>query len=193
MKLVPHHYQFWIARIRIKIMPTCFQVTGAALDVKAWIAILLLPIMLFSFIRDLRTLSPLSTFANICLVSGLVIILQYTVQHIPRTDGLPDFAGWSNLPIFFGITMFAFENIGVVSISFKPTHFIGSPILDHVTCLFLILMFSRETPQWVKYSQVRSFQATIKWSSARGPTRLVPEVYFRREERREKVAREKLW
>ena len=145
-------------------MLTCFQVTGAALDVKAWIAILLLPIMLFSFIRDLRTLSPLSTFANICLVSGLVIILQYTVQHIPRTDGLPDFAGWSNLPIFFGITMFAFENIGVVSISFKPTHFIGSPILDHVTCRFLILMFSRETPH-VKYSQMRNcteFRAIIR-------------------------------
>ena len=139
----------------------CFQVTGAALDVKAWIAILLLPIMLFSFIRDLRTLSPLSTFANICLVSGLVIILQYTVQHIPRTDGLPDFAGWSNLPIFFGITMFAFENIGVVSISFKQTHFIGSPILDHD----LILMFSRETPAHVKYSQMRictEFRATIR-------------------------------
>lgn len=77
-------------------------------------AILLLPIILLSFIRDLRTLVPFSIAANICCAISLIIIFQYVVRNINHTEDLPAFSGWSNFAVFFGITMYAFEGIGVV-------------------------------------------------------------------------------
>ena len=77
-------------------------------------AILLLPIILLSFIGDLRTLVPFSIAANICCVISLIIIFQYVVRNIKHTENLPAFAGWSDFAVFFGITMYAFEGIGVV-------------------------------------------------------------------------------
>ncbi|XP_078370111.1 proton-coupled amino acid transporter 1-like isoform X2 [Oculina patagonica] len=90
------------------------QQVSNSLDVQAWMAIILLPIILLSFIRDLRTLVPFSIAANICCALSLVIIFQYLVRNIHHTDKLPAFAGWSNFPVFYGITMYAFEGIGVV-------------------------------------------------------------------------------
>ncbi|KAJ7327346.1 hypothetical protein OS493_027035 [Desmophyllum pertusum] len=90
------------------------QQVSNSLDIQTWMAILLLPIILLSFIRDLRTLVPLSIAANICCALSLIIIFQYLVRNIHHTDKLPAFAGWSNFPVFFGITMYAFEGIGVV-------------------------------------------------------------------------------
>ena len=77
-------------------------------------AILLLPIILLAFIRDLRTLVPFSIAANICCAISLIIIFQYVVRNIKHTENLPAFAGWSDFAVFFGITMYAFEGIGVV-------------------------------------------------------------------------------
>ncbi|XP_068719716.1 proton-coupled amino acid transporter 1-like [Montipora capricornis] len=90
------------------------QQVSDALDSKTWMAILLLPIILLSFIRDLRTLVPFSIAANIFCGISLVIIFQYLVRNIHHTDNLPAFAGWSDFPVFFGITLYAFEGIGVV-------------------------------------------------------------------------------
>ncbi|KAK2549682.1 Proton-coupled amino acid transporter 1 [Acropora cervicornis] len=90
------------------------QQVSNALDSQTWMAILLLPIILLSFIRDLRTLVPFSIVANICCGISLVIIFQYLVRNISHSDKLPAFAGWKDLPVFFGITLYAFEGIGVV-------------------------------------------------------------------------------
>jgi len=90
------------------------QQVSNALDVQTWMAILLLPIILLSFIRDLRTLVPFSIAANICCAISLIIIFQYVVRNINHTEDLPAFSGWSNFAVFFGITMYAFEGIGVV-------------------------------------------------------------------------------
>ena len=92
---------------------TSSQVSNA-LDVQSWMAIMLVPIILLSFIRDLRTLAPLSMIANICCGISLVVIFQYLIRNIQHTEKLPGFAGWSNFPVFFGIAMYAFEGIGVV-------------------------------------------------------------------------------
>ena len=92
-----------------------------ALDAQTWMAILLLPIILLSFIRDLRTLAPLSIAANICCALSLIIIFQYIVRNIHHTEELPAFAGWSNFPVFFGIALYAFEGIGVVRMALLMT------------------------------------------------------------------------
>lgn len=90
------------------------QQVSNALDVQSWMAIMLVPIILLSFIRDLRTLAPLSMIANICCGISLVVIFQYLIRNIQHTEKLPGFAGWSNFPVFFGIALYAFEGIGVV-------------------------------------------------------------------------------
>jgi len=90
-----------------------FQVSNA-LDIKTWIAIILLPIILLSFIRDLRTLVPFSIVANILCLVALVIMFQYIVRNIHDVDRLPAFKGWMNLPVFFAMAVYAFEGIAVV-------------------------------------------------------------------------------
>ncbi|CAH3029399.1 unnamed protein product [Porites evermanni] len=85
-----------------------------ALDTTTWIAIILLPIILLSFIRDLRTLVPFSIVANILCLVALVIIFQYIVTNIHDVDRLPAFSGWMNLPVFFAMAVYAFEGIAVV-------------------------------------------------------------------------------
>ena len=120
-----------------------FSQVSNALDIKTWMVIILLPIILLSFIRDLRTLAPFSIAANICCIISLVIIFQYIVRNIHHTDKLPAFAGWSNLPVFFGITLYTFEGIGVVCVtsvtgqtsinSQTETPFLINPITKHKT------------------------------------------------------------
>ena len=70
--------------------------------------------ILFSFIRNLNHLAPLSTIANVCVLFGLVIVFVYLGSHLQDPHKLPAFAGWNTLPLFFGTAVFAFEGIGVV-------------------------------------------------------------------------------
>ena len=70
----------------------------------------------FIFIRNLKSLAPLSIVANILTMTGLLIILWYCVQDIPSVTNYPAFNTWSGLALYFGTAIYAFEGIGVVSL-----------------------------------------------------------------------------
>ena len=46
--------------------------------------------------------------------SGLVIIFYFILTDLPSVDTVPKVATWSQLPLFFGTVVYAFEGIGVV-------------------------------------------------------------------------------
>ena len=92
-------------------------------SIKAWIAIIILPIILFSWIRNLDNLAPLSTLANMCILVGLAVILYDEIYQLVTSgsSAVPVASGKVNsfdtiqpLALFFGTAIFSFEGIGVV-------------------------------------------------------------------------------
>lgn len=56
----------------------------------------------------------MSLFAAILTVSGLGITFFYMLQGLPNTSTVHAFSSWSQLPLYFGTAIYAFEGIGVV-------------------------------------------------------------------------------
>ena len=73
---------------------------------------LLLPLILLSWIPNLKYLAPVSMVANVFMAVGLGITFYYLVTDLPPMDTLPLTAPIEKFPEFFGITVFAMEAIG---------------------------------------------------------------------------------
>jgi len=84
------------------------------LDIHVHMTMILLPIMLSCWIRDLKYLVPLSLFANIAMVVGICVTLYYITQDLPAPSTREYIAPWSRIPLFFGTVIYAFEGIGLV-------------------------------------------------------------------------------
>ena len=98
------------------------------LNFRVWVLIILVPIILFSWIRNLDSLASLSGLANIFILVGLTIVFYDEITKLAvngphraavkegnlHTTGSP-----LHLAMFFGTAVFAYEAIGVVS---KPSY-----------------------------------------------------------------------
>lgn len=76
----------------------------------------ILPIMiLYNFIRSLRTLAYASTFANFLQIGGMILIFYMLFDGgMPDIRSRPMSKGFENLPLYFGTAIYAFEGIGIV-------------------------------------------------------------------------------
>ncbi|XP_055331791.1 proton-coupled amino acid transporter 1-like [Paramacrobiotus metropolitanus] len=88
--------------------------TDVELPIQAYTAMVLPFLILLCYIRSLKILAPFSLAANLILCTCLVIIFVYVFGHLKSVDSVPQFAGWSKLPLFFGTAIYAFEGIGIV-------------------------------------------------------------------------------
>lgn len=80
-----------------------------------WYLVMLLPPMiLLNWVKNLKYLTPASLFASILTCSGLVITFFYMLQGLPNTSSVNAFSSWAQLPLYFGTAIYAFEGIGVV-------------------------------------------------------------------------------
>lgn len=75
---------------------------------------LLIPLILLSWIPNLKYLAPVSMVANIFMGSGLGITFYYLVTDMPSINSVPLFASIQDFPRFFSITIFAMEAIGII-------------------------------------------------------------------------------
>lgn len=89
---------------------------GFNLSVHYYLLMLLLPMILLNWVRNLKFLTPVSLFAAVITVTGLGITFFYMLQGLPHTSTVKAFAGWKQLPLYFGTAIYAFEGIGMVSI-----------------------------------------------------------------------------
>ncbi|XP_031633234.1 proton-coupled amino acid transporter-like protein pathetic [Contarinia nasturtii] len=78
------------------------------------ILIFLIPLVLFSSIRNLKFLAPVSMLANICMAIGLSITIYYFLSDLPDLAKRPMVGEISAFPSSIAITIFAIEAIGVV-------------------------------------------------------------------------------
>ncbi|KAK7793292.1 hypothetical protein R5R35_004993 [Gryllus longicercus] len=84
------------------------------LDTYQYLLMLLVPMVLLNWVKNLKYLTPVSLFAALVTVIGLGITFFYMLQDLPRTSSVRKFAPWKQLPLFFGTVIYAFEGIGVV-------------------------------------------------------------------------------
>jgi proton-coupled amino acid transporter len=102
---------------------------GLKLSVHYYLLMLLFPMILLNWVKNLKYLTPVSLFAAVITVTGLGITFFYMLQGLPHTSTVKAFASWKQLPLYFGTAIYAFEGIGVVN-KFK------------VLIYFLILTFN---------------------------------------------------
>lgn len=84
------------------------------LDLRVYEVIVTFTLMPYCLIRNLRTLAPFSSFANLVTLIGLIIIFQYITRGLHDAAKLPAFTTVTEVPLFIGTAMFAFEGISLV-------------------------------------------------------------------------------
>lgn len=87
---------------------------GYEVSLRVCIAALLLPLILLSWVPNLKYLAPVSMVANVFMGVGLGITFYYLAQDLPVPSTRPAIGTLAALPGFFSITIFAMEAIGVV-------------------------------------------------------------------------------
>jgi proton-coupled amino acid transporter len=85
------------------------------LDVRLYMLMLLLPLILMNWVRNLKLLAPFSSFANVVTFVGLGITLYYVFDGIPSPAERHMVGYVVDFPLFIGTTLFALEAVGVVS------------------------------------------------------------------------------
>lgn len=84
------------------------------LDLRIFISVLLIPLILLSWVPNLKYLAPFSAVANVFMGIGLLITFYYLTQDMPAVSDRPLHTSLLKIPPFFGIVIFAMEAIGVV-------------------------------------------------------------------------------
>ncbi|XP_077992695.1 uncharacterized protein LOC144446744 [Glandiceps talaboti] len=69
--------------------------------------------IIFSFVRNMRTLGPMSAIANLALCLGFLALLLYLIIDLEIHEDVVLFR-WATFPVFWGHMTAAYEGIGVV-------------------------------------------------------------------------------
>lgn len=115
-------------------------------DVRIYMALLLLPCILLSWVRNLKHLAPFSMLANLLIATGMAISFYYIFTDLPAPSERPQFSTVHQLPLFFGTAIFALEGIGVVmpleNNMKTPTHFVGCPGVLNIGMFIVVTLYS---------------------------------------------------
>lgn len=148
------------------------------LDVRVYIAVLLVPLILLSWVPNLKYLAPFSAVANVFMGIGLLITFYYLTQDTPPISDRPLHTSLLKIPPFFGIVIFAMEAIGVVmpleNAMKTPQHFIGicgvlNQGMGGVTLVYILLGFMG----FVKYGNEAKGSITLNLPIEEIPAQIV--------------------
>jgi proton-coupled amino acid transporter len=88
---------------------------GIVMEVQQHMAVVLIPIMLSTWIRNLKYLVPVSSIANFLIMAGYIATMYIMSHDVPSIHERRYVADWNNLPLFFGTVIYSFEGITLVS------------------------------------------------------------------------------
>lgn len=129
------------------------KVTGyywGSLDVRMYLLILLVPLIILCYVPNLKYLTPVSMISNGFMGVGILITIYYLVVGLPSIKSEQLVGDIAQFPTFFSITIFALEAIGVVmpleNNMRRPQRFIGlTGVLNQglaaVTILYILVGF----------------------------------------------------
>ncbi|XP_047115945.1 proton-coupled amino acid transporter-like protein CG1139 [Schistocerca piceifrons] len=86
----------------------------SGLDLRIYMLILLLPLILINMVRNLKLLAPFTTLASLLTVAGFGITFYYLVIGSPTLDDKQPFGTFEEFPLFIGTVLFSLEAIGVI-------------------------------------------------------------------------------
>ncbi|CAB0035612.1 unnamed protein product [Trichogramma brassicae] len=90
------------------------DVWGIKLDLHYHMAVVLIPIMLSTWIRNLKFLVPLSSLANLLIITGYIATIYIMCHDLPPISERRYVANWDMIPLFFGTVIYSFEGITLV-------------------------------------------------------------------------------
>jgi solute carrier family 36 (proton-coupled amino acid transporter) len=85
--------------------------TQSVIDIRICIALLLIPLILLSWVPNLKYLAPFSSVANVFMGIGLLITFYYCVMDMPDISERNLHTSIMDIPPFFGIVIFAMEAV----------------------------------------------------------------------------------
>lgn len=90
-------------------------------NIRWFIGILLLPLILLSYVPNLKYLAPVSMVANLLMGTGLGITFYHLLfdSDLPKITDRPAIAPLQDFSTFFCLTVFAIEAIGVVRTNYS--------------------------------------------------------------------------
>uniref|UniRef100_A0A914HEI8 Amino acid transporter transmembrane domain-containing protein n=1 Tax=Globodera rostochiensis TaxID=31243 RepID=A0A914HEI8_GLORO len=123
--------------------------TAIRLSTGVWMVLLLPPLLFLCSIRRLKLLAPFSLAANVVYLAAVVLVAHFFLsrpQHNRPQEELTKFGNIQNLPMFFGIVMFAFEGVSLVmpieNRMQRPQFFIAWNGVLNSSCLFVLAIFA---------------------------------------------------
>ncbi|XP_050433002.1 proton-coupled amino acid transporter-like protein pathetic isoform X2 [Adelges cooleyi] len=140
--------------------------SGTQYDIRYYISVLLVPLILLSYVPNLKYLAPVSMVANLFMACGLGITFYYLLIDVPNVWDRPQVGSLDTFPTFFSITVFAMEAIGVVmpleNNMKTPKHFLGlfgvlNIGMGGVTVIYILLGFLG----YLKYGEITEASITL--------------------------------
>uniref|UniRef100_A0A0K8T6A9 Amino acid transporter transmembrane domain-containing protein n=2 Tax=Lygus hesperus TaxID=30085 RepID=A0A0K8T6A9_LYGHE len=98
----------------IKAVVDHYQPVDHQMEIRWYMMYILVPLILLSWVRNLKYLAPLSSLANAATLVSFAIIFYYMFTDLPSLSTRESFGTLKGLPLFFGTVLFAMEAIGVV-------------------------------------------------------------------------------
>lgn len=108
--------------------------------------LIMVPVLLCSLITNLKYLAPCSTIANISMGTGMACTFYYAFQDMPSPSEREMVGQLSNIPLFFGTAIFAFEGIALVlplkNAMKKPLAFDRPVGVLNIGMIFVTILFT---------------------------------------------------
>ncbi|CAJ0578656.1 unnamed protein product, partial [Mesorhabditis spiculigera] len=116
------------------------------LSISMWMILLLVPILAICSIRRLSILAPFAMAANVVYLAAAGIVLYFFFTNLRPIDSLPWFGKITDLPLFFGTVMFAFEGVAVImpieNRMHQPGDFIRWNGVLNSSCMVVLAIFA---------------------------------------------------
>ncbi|XP_031630763.1 proton-coupled amino acid transporter-like protein CG1139 [Contarinia nasturtii] len=124
--------------------------------VQVFMLIMLLPIILLNWVRNLKLLAPFSTVANAITVLSFIIICYFIFREPVTLEDRAPIGPVTEFPLFFGVVLFSMEAIGVImpleNEMKTPKSFVGvTGVLNRAFFIIVIMYVGMGVFGYLKY------------------------------------------
>lgn len=91
---------------------------GNDIELRMYLVYILVPLILISWIRNLKLLAPFSSIATCMTIISFTLIFYYIFREAPSFENREPVGSIKSIPLFFGTVLFAMEAIGMVNTFF---------------------------------------------------------------------------